>query len=275
MQKVELETHRDLNIPGLLRRRVDVWLPEEYHDNYAQHFPVLYIQDGQMVFDQFHSRGGGWKVHQAISELAKAEKITAPIVVAIPSTINRKFEYLPAGALNYPGGRAAFEVTAKSEISTSHQQMSDQYIQWIVDTVKPAIDKRYRTLPEVENTTLMGSSLGGLISLYLLCEFPQVFGKAACLSTHWPILGEGMIAYLDEKLPEPGNHKFYFDYGSEGLDRDYAPWQMKVDSLLREKGYREGKDFASWSFPGEDHTTKAWASRVHIPLTFMFGTIDL
>ena len=274
MAQADLETHRDLNIPGLTRRRVDVWLPEAYYENPAQRFQVLYMQDGQMVFDQFHNRGGGWKVHQAITKLAGEEKITAPIVVAIPSTINRKYEYLPAKALDYPGDREAYALTTKDAISNTQRQMSEQFINWLVKTVKPAIDQRYRTLPEMEHTSLMGSSLGGMISLYLLCEFPQVFSKAACLSTHWTILGEGMLAYLDDKLPEAGNHKLYFDYGSEGLDRDYAPWQMKVDGLLREKGYREGKDFASWGFPGEDHTTTAWANRVHIPLTFLFGTID-
>lgn len=273
MAQAELETHRDLNVPGLTRRRVDVWLPEVYYQSPSQHFPVLYVQDGQMVFDQFHNRGGGWKIHQAISKLSEDEKITAPIVVAIPSTVDRKFEYLPAKALDYPGGREAYELATKDEINIAQQQKSDLFINWLVKTVKPAIDQRYRTLPEMEHTSLMGSSLGGMISLYLLCEFPKVFNKAACLSTHWTILGEGMLAYLDEKLPEPGNHKLYFDYGSEGLDRDYGPWQAKVDALLREKGWREGKDFASWSFPGEGHTTTAWANRVHIPLTFLFGTI--
>ena len=274
MQQLALETHRDLNIPGLLRRRVDVWLPVEYQQNPSQHFPVLYMQDGQMVFDQFRSRGGGWNVHRAITNLAAEEKVTPPIVVAIPSTINRRFEYLPAKALDYPGGLEAFEASTRKSINDLKRPISDQFINWLVEMVKPAIDQRYRTLPEMENTALMGSSLGGMISMYLLCEFPQIFSKTACLSTHWPILGDGMIAYLQEKLPEPGKHKFYFDYGSEGLDRDYAPWQAKVDSLLRQKGYREGKDFASWSFPGEDHTTKAWSERVHIPLTFLFGTID-
>jgi len=253
---------------------VDVWLPEAYHQNPYQRFPVLYMQDGQMVFDQFHNRGGGWKVHEAISNLAGEEKITAPIVVAIPSTFDRKFEYLPSKALDFPGGKEAYELTTKEVVSNAHREMSEQYVHWLVETVKPAIDERYRTLPEMENTALMGSSLGGMISLYLLCEFPQVFSKAACLSTHWPILGDGMLAYMTDNLPEPGNHKLYFDYGSEGLDRNYAPWQAKVDALLRDKGYREGKDFASWSFPGEDHTTTAWANRVHIPLTFLFGTID-
>lgn len=274
MTQAELETHRDLNIPGLTRRRVDVWLPMAYHENPAQRFPVLYVQDGQMMFDQFHNRGGGWKLHQAISNLAQEGKITPPIVVAIPSTINRQFEYLPVKALAYPGGREAFEQTTNDEFSLAQQEMSEKYLLWLVETLKPAMDQRYRTLPEMENTALMGSSLGGMLSLYLLCEFPRVFSKAACLSTHWPILGEGMIGYLHEKLPEPGKHKLYFDYGSEGLDQDYGPWQLKVDALLKEKGWREGKDFTSWSFPGEDHTTTAWANRVHIPLTFLFGTID-
>lgn len=273
MPGAALETHRDLNIPGLTRRRVDVWLPEEYHQNPLKRFPVLYVQDGQMVFDQFHNRGGGWKVHQAISYLASEGKITPPIVVAIPSTVNRQYEYLPAKALDFPGGEETYEVASGGQWTQTQRQMSEQFTHWLVDLVKPAMDQRYRTFPDMENTALMGSSLGGIVSLYLFCEYPQVFSKAACLSTHWPILGEGMIAYLAENLPEPGKHKLYFDHGSEGLDRDYAPWQAKVDGLLREKGWREGKDFASWSFPGEDHTTKAWSQRVHIPLTFLFGTI--
>lgn len=273
MEKVILETHRDLNVPGLLRRRIDVWLPEQYHQNPEQRFPVLYMQDGQMVFDRFQ-KGGGWNVHQMISTLAGAGKITAPIVVAIPSTTSRRFEYLPTKAIDYPGGLQAYQSTTSKPLQDEKKKLSETYINWIVDTVKPAIDQRYRTLPEMENTALMGSSLGGMISLYLLCEFSKVFGKAACLSTHWPILGDGMIAYLEDKLPESGKHKLYFDHGSEGLDQDYAPWQVKVDKLLRQKGYRQDKEFASWSFPGEDHTTKAWAGRLHIPLTFLFGTID-
>lgn len=274
MQKVKLETHRDLNISELLKRRVDVWLPEDYYEHTTQRFQVLYMQDGQMVFDQPHSERGGWNVHQAITHLATAGKIAAPIVVAIPSTFNRQYEYLPAKALDYPGGTQAYEATTNEHITLAHRQMSAQYMQWMVEIIKPYIDQKYRTLPEMENTALMGSSLGSMISLAFFCEYPQVFGKIACLSTHWTILGDGMVEYLEENLPQPGNHKLYFDYGSEGLDRDYAPWQRKVDALLQEIGYREGKDFASWFFPGEDHTTKAWSGRVHIPLTFLFGTID-
>ena len=108
MQKVILETHRDLNVPGLLRRRIDVWLPEQYHQNPEHRFPVLYMQDGQMVFDRFQ-KGDGWNVHHMISTLADAGKVTAPIVVAIPSTTSRRFEYLPTKAIDYPGGLQAYQ----------------------------------------------------------------------------------------------------------------------------------------------------------------------
>jgi len=274
LSKVKLDTYRDLNIPGMLPRRVDVWLPEGYHENPEQRYPVLYMQDGQMVFDHPKLIGGGWKVNQAITRLAEEEKISPPIVVAVPSTIDRLWEYLPAKALDYPGGSAAFESGSVTKASDAKREKSETFIHWMVETVKPVIDSHYRTLPEMEQTALMGSSMGGMISLYMLCEFPEVYSKAACLSTHWPILGDGMIAYLEENLPEPASHKLYFDYGSEGFDRDYAPWQAKVDALLREKGWRESKDFVSWSFPGEGHTTKDWGGRAHIPLTFLFGTTD-
>ncbi|MDD2521411.1 MAG: alpha/beta hydrolase-fold protein [Anaerolineaceae bacterium] len=274
MIREEIETHRDLNVPGLLRRRVDVWLPPEYRCDPDRRFQVLYMHDGQMVFDSTHARSGGWKVNQTIKNLAKQHKISPPIVVAIPSTLNRNYEYLPRKPLDYPGGMKTIEASKSGRLNPEKQQLSTVLIEWMVETVKTEIDKLYRTLPEPENTALMGSSLGGLLSLYMLCEYPNVYGKAACLSTHWPVVGDGMIAYLEENLPEPGHHQLYFDYGSEGLDSGYAPWQAKVDALLREKGWREGVDFESWSFPGEDHSAEAWAGRVHIPLTFLFGTTE-
>ena len=274
MKRDDIDTYRDLNVPGLARRRVDVWLPKAYRDQPERRFPVLYMHDGQMVFDSTHAISGGWKVNQAIENLVAQHKIDPPIVVAIPSTIDRNFEYLPKKPLAYPGGMAIFSASREGSISLEKRELSTILIEWMVEKVKPEVDERYRTLTDRDNTALMGSSLGGLVSLYMLCEYPQIYGKAACLSTHWPIVGEGMIGYLNDRLPDPKNHKLYFDYGSEGLDSEYAPWQAKVDALLRKKGWQEGKDFASWSFPGEGHSAEAWAGRVHIPLTFLFGTTD-
>ena len=274
MEKTLLETHRDLNIPGLHRRRVDVWLPETYQTNPDLSFPVLYMQDGQTVFDNWKRGNGGWEVNRTITRLAEEEKIFPPIVVAISSTLNRAGDYLPAKAIDAKNPPASSASNTLNGQRQTRERVSDRYLEWMVTTLKPAIDARYRTLRDAQNTALMGSSMGGLISLYAYCEYPEIYGKAACLSTHWTALGSGMLAYLEAHLPPPDQHRLYFDYGSEGLDKDYEPWQTKVDALLRRKGYREGKDFASWHFAGEDHTTSAWRTRLHIPLTFLFGTVD-
>ena len=271
----KLDTYRDLNKGDLQRRRVDVWLPSAYHANPQRAFPVLYMHDGQMVFDNPRNPDGGWMVHQALERLAEDEKIDPPIVVAIPSTIERTYEYLPAKAMAYPEGKAAWQKMKSKLPSDENLEKSQKLMAWIVETVKPFIDSHYRTLSDPANSAIMGSSLGALAALTIFCEYPQVFHKAACLSSHWPILGGGMISYLADNLPSPEGRKLYFDYGSEGLDSDYAPWQAKVDALVKEKAYEEGKEFVSWSFPGEGHNTKAWAARLHIPLTFLFGTIDL
>jgi hypothetical protein len=117
--------------------------------------------------------------------------------------------------------------------------------------------------------------LGALISLYALCEYPQVFYAAACLSTHWigtfdynKEIPAGICAYLEQHLPSPEDHAIYFDYGTVGLDANYPEFQKNVDTIMEQKSY----DDTSWTtiaFPGEDHNEKYWASRFHIPLVFL------
>ena len=118
--------------------------------------------------------------------------------------------------------------------------------------------------------------MGGLISLYALCEYPKVFGGAACLSTHWtgiyqlknnPI-PETFFNYLKTYLPKPQNHKIYFDYGNKTLDSLYPTLQKRVDIIMMEKGFTD-KNWITKSFPGKDHSEKAWRERVHIPLEFL------
>lgn len=125
--------------------------------------------------------------------------------------------------------------------------------------------------------------LGGIISLYAICEYPAVFGGAACMSTHWPLGLPGItdqdikydvpgayIKYLEHHLPDPSNHRIYFDYGSATLDSLYKPYQLVVDSLMRNKGYTETNSITR-EYPGEDHTESAWARRLNVPLEFLLG----
>ena len=117
----------------------------------------------------------------------------------------------------------------------------------------------------------MGSSMGGLISLYALVAYPQVFGGAGCFSTHWPVMKDFMRTYLQEKLPPAGAHKFYYDYGTEGLDAEYAPYQLAVDALMLDKGYQHGVDWITRRYPSADHHERAWRARLHIALRFFLG----
>jgi len=143
---------------------------------------------------------------------------------------------------------------------------SDDYLQFIIHILKPRLDRQFRTIPSSESTYLMGSSMGGLISMYGVCEYPEVFGGAACMSTHWPgvytnennPIPTAFMDYLKNHLPAPGGHRLYI------------PHQPKVDAIFRNAGYG-GQDFKSKCFPGHKHEERFWRQRLAEPLTFLFS----
>jgi predicted alpha/beta superfamily hydrolase len=147
--------------------------------------------------------------------------------------------------------------------------IGDSYQRFLVEEVKPFIDAHYRTLPDQPNTLVMGSSMGGLASLYAISRYPQVFGAAGCLSTHWTAGGEALVRYMGAHLPSPKTHRLYFDFGTRGLDAAYEPLQTLMDGLLRQAGYTQGVDWVTRKFEGADHNEAAWRQRVHIPLDFL------
>ena len=113
--------------------------------------------------------------------------------------------------------------------------------------------------------------MGGLISAYAVAQYSQVFGGAACLSTHWPIADGAVIPYLAAHLPDPETHKFYFDHGTATLDAQYAPYQDKMDAAMPAAGYIQGKNWISRTYPGADHSEKSWSARIDVPLEFLLG----
>jgi predicted alpha/beta superfamily hydrolase len=117
----------------------------------------------------------------------------------------------------------------------------------------------------------MGSSMGGLISLYALVVYPEIFGGAGCLSTHWPAVETFIIPYLKSYFPKSGQHKIYFDHGTQGIDADYHRCQQFVDETMLEKGYTPGIDWITHIAPGATHHEDAWRSRLHLPLRFFLG----
>jgi enterochelin esterase-like enzyme len=255
-------------------REIDVWLPPGY--NTQNKYPVLYMQDGQMLFDSTKTwNHQAWEIDKTISELIHEGKINPCIVVGIWNNGKyRASEYFPQKALAFLSKDGKREMMSLM-MDTS---LADNYLKFIVKELKPFIDSNFSTLASQQNTFIAGSSFGGLIALYAVCEYPSVFYAAACLSTHWTGLfrvdhnpvPDAIISYLKFHLPNPVNHKFYFDHGTQTLDSMYGPIQKTVDLLFKRKGYTQ-KNFMSKIFPGADHSERSWEKRFYIPAIFFLG----
>lgn len=153
--------------------------------------------------------------------------------------------------------------------------LADNYLKFITSELKPFIDATYSTKPDQKNTFIAGSSMGGLISMYAICEYPQIFSGAGCLSTHWigtfdnnKEIPAAFNEYLKQHLPSPRNHKIYFDHGTVGLDANYPEFQKMIDATVKAAGYTD-KSLMTLEFLGDDHNETCWAARLHIPLTFL------
>jgi predicted alpha/beta superfamily hydrolase len=162
---------------------VEVWLPPHYQDASSRRFPVLYMHDGQNLFNpQTSFLGVDWGIDEALGRLIAEQRVRAAIVVGIWNTPQRAQEYMPQRPLELrsrlrpgrgQGGRTA-----------ARKPLSDRYLQFLLRELKPFIDEHYRTVADRDHTFIMGSSMGGLISLYAVCEYPQKFAGAGCLSPH-------------------------------------------------------------------------------------------
>ena len=250
-------------------RNIDVWVPD--NSNLNDPFAVLYMHDGQNIFESEYSFNRiSWKVDETLSYLINNYKISPCIVVGIWNTEKRFQEFIPFKPfLNYLP-QSTNEVLINS--------ISDDYLRFIVFELKPFIDNNFNTLKDRDNTFISGSSLGGLVSIYAICEYPETFGGAACLSTHWPfsiiqsdpLMFNAITDYLKANLPSPLTHKIYFDRGTETLDSLYVSYQSEVDRIMKEAGYSK-KSWMTRIFEGDEHSELSWQRRFHIPATFLLS----
>lgn len=260
--------HRYENFPSrhIAPRHVDVWLPPGYDQNAAR-YPVIYLHDGQNLFDPALAYiGVTWGVDEALARLMAAGRIVGAIAVGVWCIEARRREYMPRRPLIEPAGR---QLADRFERAYGGLPDSDNYLRFIVDELKPVIDATYRTRADQPHTFVMGSSMGGLISLYALCQYPHVFGGAGCLSTHWPIGGLTLIDWFGSALPRAGRHCLYFDFGTETLDAPYEPYQRQMDDRVLKAGYAAGRDWLTRKFDGAEHSERAWRARLDEPLRFL------
>lgn len=252
-------------------RDILVWLPEDFSEDRS--YAVLYLHDGQMLFDASTTwNGQEWGVDEVASQLIDEGAVRDFIVVGIPNAgPERSAEYLPEQPLRQmtPDELAAF-------LDHGPVPRSDRYLRFLVEELKPYIDGHFPVSTDPANTFIGGSSMGGLISIYALARYPDVFGGAACLSTHWPgvdpeqdtVFADRMIEFLAGNLQ--GGKRVWFDHGTVGLDAAYAGLQKRVDAVMEERGYDES-NWRSHVAAGADHTEDAWRARLPLILAFLLA----
>ncbi len=262
-------------------RPIDIWLPKDYNPKLK--YAVLYMHDGQMLFDSSATwNKQSWNADETAQQLQENKETRPFIIVAIHNiSAERHANYFPQKPF-----QALPESFQKELLNAerspgqklfAHAVDSDNYLKFIVTELKPYIDKTYSTKKDAANTAICGASMGGLISLYALCEYPKIFGKALCMSTHWPgiwtlennPIPDAFMQYLKANLPAPKSHTIYFDYGDQTLDSLYPTVQQKVDAIMKEKGFNE-KNWLTIYDKGADHSENAWAKRLPTALKFAF-----
>jgi len=263
-------------------RNVHVWLPNDYNEQHQ--YAVLYMHDGQMLFDANTTwNKQEWGVDEIASELIKSQKVRPFIVVGIDNDASKRHsDYYPQKPFNALTKEQLSLLHNNSQSNNGHlfseQVNSDNYLAFLVNEVKPYIDSTYSVDSRQQSTFILGSSMGGLISLYALGEYPDVFGGAACLSTHWPgvvphnnnPVPATFTRYVQQHLPTPGQHKVYFDYGDQTLDAYYPKHQKDIDVIVKEKGYNS-TNWQTLFFKGHNHSENAWRSRLDKPLVFLLA----
>ena len=240
-------------------RDIVVYLPPGYKAGRKKRYAVLYLQDGQNLFDGATSfiPGQEWRVDETAQALISAGKIEPLIIVGIYNTgKDRINEYTPAADEKYKGGKA------------------DLYGRMLVEELKPFIDSAYRTRPDARHTGLGGSSLGGLVSLYLGLKYPTVFERLAVVSPSVWFANHHIVRYVEASSKRP-KVRIWLDTGTkEGSNAEEAQRTIKDARLLKEtlikKGWKLGRDFTYFEAEGAEHNERAWAARVEQILKFLF-----
>ncbi len=221
--------------------KVRIYEPPGYRENTLKRYPVLYMHDGSnLFFPEEAFLGVEWEIDETMDRLDAMNAIKLTLVVGIQAN-ERDRDYTPPGC--------------------------EAYCAYIAGRLKPWVDERYRTLPDAKNTAVMGSSLGGLVSLELAWNHSSVFGMAGCMSSTFqrdPGLFDRILSEGKRPL------KIYLDSGWPGDNYEVT---RSMRDLLASVGFETGKELLYLAFPGDPHNEHAWATRAHIPFQFFFARV--
>ncbi|MCX6442700.1 MAG: alpha/beta hydrolase-fold protein [Actinobacteria bacterium] len=243
-------------------RTVDYWKPPKGSDT------LLIAHDGQNIFDGKSSthRGQTWEMAQSAIRVSRELGISTPSIIGVwhsstkENPWGRGKDLVPEKYF-----REGLEVHADfvKILEDKSVLQSDSYFREIFETIVPALE------PEIDpkRTAMIGSSMGGLATLYAAAQMPQRFSTALALSTHWPFGGNPLVEKTINSLPIAGTHRVWMSHGTKGLDSEYAPFQVYADKLMHERGYRTN-DFTSRVYPRSGHNERSWAKYLDQPLSF-------
>jgi len=246
------------------------WLPPGYDRDRARRYPVVYMHDAQNLFFPKRSNFNKvWAADKAALQLIAQKKIAPFIIVGIDHPGPKRYQrYFPEKVVN-----PMFRKGIAAKVGALE---GDGYVAFLADELKPLIDRTYRTRPQARYTATTGSSMGGLISLYLLGERPDVFGKAAAVSTHLLLVDPETLkaqppladmvkrewaAWATTRLGAPRGRKLWMDHGTETLDANYGPYQQAFDADVKALGWTDA-DYRSRVYQGAAHEENAWAARL-------------
>jgi predicted alpha/beta superfamily hydrolase len=243
-------------------RDVYVYLPPGYHQNKDKQYPVLYMQDGQNVFNRETSFGGvEWGADETAEKLIREGRMKEVIIVGVSNTPDRMSEYTHVKDPEHGGGNL------------------QSYADFLIKELKPFIDSRYKTSMAAEDTAVAGSSLGGLSALWLGWNFSTTFGLIGALSPSIWWAGKDIIGRIEKDPQQKGPSKIWLDMGTRESDQDdnhngicdHIELAREMGTVFLEKGYDFGKELFYYEDPGATHSEWYWGNRLDKVFLALFG----
>jgi len=243
-----LNYHRQMKAFGVAPRDIVVWLPPGYDIESDRRYPVLYMHDGQNIFDaNTSSFGTEWRIEETADSLIRSGVIQPLIIVGIYNTKHRTPEY-------------------------ADTKLGKKYRQFVVRKLKPYIDKHYRTLPDRDHTAVGGSSMGGLVSFMLVWENDDVFSKAICMSPAFKIEELDYVTTVQNYKGPKKNIQIYIDNGGIELETQLQPGIDEMIAALKQKGYRQNIEYFWVKDKNARHFESDWGKRMPWVLIQFFKT---
>jgi len=243
-----VQYHSDFQGEGIKPRDIIVWLPPNYDLEKDVRYPVLYMHDGQNIVDPSTSAFQvDWQLDETADSLIRQELIEPIIIVGIYNTSDRSKEY-------------------------SEDTLGLLYMKFIVDSLKPFIDKNYRTKPDRINTANGGGSLAGLISFMLMWDHSEIFSKAICFSPAFKVDQYDFVDNIKSYSGGKKQFKLFIDNGDNELDESLQPGVEEMLKVLKQQGYAEGRDFYLRKGKNSMHNERDWAKNIWRALIYLFGT---